>query len=89
VLSADAAHVRPMAVTQRIDLFDGRTWTVLDRDWRGVAPVEEYLELLRNTDRSPNIVKSYARALALWWSFLEDADADWTSVRVASTVPRQ
>lgn len=73
-----------MAVSQRVDLPDGRTWTVLGGDWQVVKPVEEYLEFLRNTERSPNTVKSYAHALALWWSFLEDADTDWTSVTLST-----
>jgi site-specific recombinase XerC len=32
-----------------------------------VEPAEEYLEYLRAQQASPNTVKSYARALALWW----------------------
>ena len=58
--------------TQRLALPSGeRTWTVLDGDHRVVAAVEEYLEYLRMLGRSPNTVKSYARALALWWQFLD------------------
>ena len=54
--------------TQRVVVADGeRTWTVLDAGHRVVEPVEEYLEYLRMLGRSPNTVKSYARALALWW----------------------
>jgi len=36
-------------------------------DHRPVAAAEEYLEFLRVQGTSPNTVKSYARALALWW----------------------
>jgi integrase len=51
--------------TQRVLLPDGeRTWTVLDGGHRVVEPVEQYLEYLRMLGRSPNTVKSYARALA-------------------------
>ena len=45
-----------------------RTWTVLGRDHRVVGPAEEFLEYLRVQGASPNTVKSYARALALWWT---------------------
>lgn len=54
--------------SQRLTLSSGeRTWTVLGRDHRMVEPAEEYLEYLRAQQASPNTVKSYARALALWW----------------------
>src|SRR5882724_11470131 len=45
----------------------GHTWTVLGSDHRPVVPAEDYLEYLRAQQVSPNTVKSYARALALWW----------------------
>lgn len=35
-----------------------------------VGPAEEFLEFLRVQGTSPNTVKSYARALALWWTYL-------------------
>jgi len=69
--------------TQRIVLADGgRTWTVLDREQRLVEPAEAFLEYLRMIGRSPNTVKSYARALALWWEFLAVYDLDWDGVAV-------
>ena len=45
-----------------------------------VGPAEEYLEYLRAQRVSPNTVKSYARALALWWQFLELFGLDWDAV---------
>lgn len=52
---------------QRLVLPDGaRTWTVLGGDHRMVEPAEEFLEYLRAQQATPNTVKSYARALALW-----------------------
>ena len=57
-----------------------RTWTVLDRDHRVVAAAEAYLEYLRMLGRSPNTVKSYARALALWWQFLTVYELAWDAV---------
>ena len=50
-----------------------RTWTVVDGVYRTVAPVEEWLEAHR-FEWSPNTVRSYATALAQWWSFLEQRD---------------
>lgn len=69
--------------TQRVALSDGeRTWTVLDRDHRVAEPAEQYLEYLRMVGRSPNTVKSYARALALWWEFLTVYELAWDRVTV-------
>ena len=69
--------------TQRVALADGeRTWTVLDGEHRVVGPAEQYLEYLRMLGRSPNTVKSYARALALWWEFLAVYGLDWDVVTV-------
>ena len=45
-----------------------------------VGPAEDYLEYLRAQQVSPNTVKSYARALALWWQFLELFGLVWDAV---------
>jgi Phage integrase, N-terminal SAM-like domain len=69
--------------TQRVVLPDGqRTWTVLDADHRVVEPAEQYLEYSRIRGRSPNTVKSYARALALWCEFLAVYELAWDAVTV-------
>jgi len=69
--------------TQRVAVSDGeRTWTVLDGDHRVVEPAEQYLEYLRMLGRSPNTVKSYARALALWWQFLDAYELAWDAVTI-------
>jgi len=69
--------------TQRVVLSDGeRTWTVLDGDHRVAEPAEQFLEYLRMLSRSPNTVKSYARALALWWEFLSVYELAWDAVMV-------
>ena len=69
--------------TQRVVLPGGeRTWTVLDGEHRVVEPAEQYLEYLRMLGRSPNTVKSYARALALWWQFLDVYELAWDAVTV-------
>ena len=59
------------------------TWTVLGVDHRPVAAAEEYLEFLRVQGTSPNTVKSYARALALWWQYLTVFGLDWDAVRLS------
>jgi integrase len=67
--------------TQRLTLPGGeRTWTVLGSDHRVVGPAEEYLEYLRVQKASPNTVKSYGRALALWWQYLDVFGLAWDAV---------
>jgi site-specific recombinase XerD len=56
------------------------TWTVLGADHQLVGPAEEFLEYLRVQGTSPNTVKSYARALALWWSYLCLSGLCWERV---------
>jgi integrase len=69
--------------SQRLTLSSGeRTWTVLGRDHRLVEPAEGYLEYLRAQQASPNTVKSYARALALWWQYLDVFGLRWDAVTV-------
>ena len=68
--------------SQRLTLSSGeRTWTVLGRDHRMVEPAEGYLEYLRAQQASPNTVKSYARALALWWQYLDAFGLRWDAER--------
>src|SRR5574340_1358819 len=57
-----------------------RTWTVVGVGHCVVGPAEEYLEYLRVQRMSPNTVKSYARALALWWDYLAAFALDWDRV---------
>jgi hypothetical protein len=71
-----------VAGVQRVELVDGPTWTVLGPDYLPIPEVERFLEHLRQTGRSPNTVKSYARALAVWWNFLEVCDRDWTEASI-------
>lgn len=67
--------------SQRLVLPGGEcTWTVLGVDHRLVGPAEEYLEYLRTQQASPNTVKSYARALALWWQYLAVFELAWDAV---------
>ena len=59
------------------------TWTVLGADHAVSGPAEEFLEFLRVQASSPNTVKSYARALALWWSYLQLFGLAWDKLSVA------
>src|SRR5260370_22186041 len=70
--------------TQGLVLRGGAaTWTVLGGDHRVVGPAEEFLEYLRVQGTSPNTVKSYARALALWWTYLSVCGLAWDELALA------
>jgi len=73
------------ARTQRLDLPDGsRSWTVLGEDHLPVGPAEEFLEHHRLIGSSPNTVRSYARALALYFSYLQAVGARWLDPGLAT-----
>ena len=59
------------------------TWTVLDGSHAVVGRAEEFLEFLRVQGSSPNTVKSYARALALWWTYLSVFGLAWDGLRLS------
>ncbi len=59
-----------------------KTWTVLGADHRHVGQVEEFLEYHRITGSSPHTVRAYAKALQLWWRYLELDGRDWASADV-------
>lgn len=68
-----------MARVQRLDLADGsRSWTVLGEDHLPVAAAEEFLEHHRLIGSSPNTVRSYAQALARYFTYLDAVGGDWT-----------
>ena len=68
---------------QPVELPGGdRTWTVLGADHRPVGPVEEFLEYHRVTGSSPHTVRGYAKALQLWWRYLELDGRDWAGADV-------
>jgi integrase len=70
--------------TQRLTLPGGSaTWTVLGPDHCVVGPAEEFLEYLRVQGTSPNTVKCYARALALWWTCLSVFGLAWDQLALA------
>lgn len=72
-----------MASTQRVQVQGGVTWTVVDGDGHVIGPVEEYLEFARQSEYSPNTVRSYARSLALWSTHLEQHRRGWGAVVLA------
>jgi site-specific recombinase XerD len=59
-----------------------KTWTVLGVDHRPVGPVEEFLEYQRVTGSSPHTVRAYAKALQLWWRYLELDGRGWAGADV-------
>jgi len=72
-----------MATAQRVTLNDGTTtWTVIDRSFGLVEPVEAYLEYGRQIDFRPNTTRAYAQSLAQWWSFLEVTGTSWDAVKL-------
>lgn len=71
-----------MASTQRVTLPDGTTWTVVDDDGRVIAPIESYLDFARQSDYSPNTVRSYAKSLALWSTHLTARGREWDAVQL-------
>ena len=47
-----------------------------------MRPVEEFLEYHRVTGSSPHTVRAYAKALQLWWRYLELDGRDWAGADV-------
>lgn len=71
-----------MATTQRVVMGDVTTWTVVTESFSIVEPVEAYLEFGRQVGFSPNTIKSYARGLAQWWTYLEGTGKRWDAVQI-------
>lgn len=69
---------------QRVVMPHGerRSWTVVDRSWSVVEPVEAFLAYLHSVERSPNTVKAYAHDLRDWFEFCEASGVGWSSVRL-------
>lgn len=72
-----------MASMQRVTWSGGVTWTVVDDEGLVIMPVESYLDFARQSDYSPNTIRSYAKSLALWSTHLAQRDQDWESVALA------
>ncbi|ROR83249.1 Site-specific recombinase XerD [Plantibacter flavus] len=67
--------------TVRVD-GEETTWTVLGEDHLPFEPAELYLEHLRQTQSSPNTIRSYARALQLWLVYLHGRDREWDAYQL-------
>ena len=52
------------------------SYTIVDETGLPVPRIEEYLKYLRQT-ASPNTVRSYSRAIARWFNFLEPTNHTW------------
>ncbi|MBW4460124.1 MAG: site-specific integrase [Nodosilinea sp. WJT8-NPBG4] len=55
-------------------------WVLIGDDFLPIEPVQEFLDYLRNIDRSPNTVRAYAYHLKLYWDYLESKHLEWTGV---------
>jgi integrase/recombinase XerD len=58
------------------------SWTVLGDDAQVLEPVEDYLAHLAAIERSPNTVRAYAMSLKLWFEFLAEAGAHWSTATI-------
>lgn len=72
-----------MASTQRVMTSGETTWTVVSEAHTLVEPIERYLEFARQSEFSPNTIKTYAHGLALWWSYLERSGRQWDAVQLS------
>lgn len=56
------------------------TWIVLDDSFLPIEPVHKYLSYLNSINRSPNTIKTYAHALKLFWTYINQENLKWTEV---------
>lgn len=57
-------------------------WMVIGDDFLPIEPVQEFLDYLRDIERSPNTIRAYAYHLKLYWEYLSQNGLDWTEVGV-------
>ena len=70
-----------MVKVQKATLTDTSvTWLVLDDNYQLIEPVQDFLDYLRNLDRSPNTLRTYAYHLRLYWDYLSQSHLHWTTV---------
>ena len=58
------------------------TWVVIGSDYLPIEPIEEFLTYLKNVEKSPNTIRSYAYHLKLYWQYLEESKLDWTEINI-------
>ncbi|ESA37944.1 site-specific recombinase [Leptolyngbya sp. Heron Island J] len=70
-----------MVKVQKATLTDASvTWLVLDDNYQLIEPVQDFLDYLRNLERSPNTLRTYAYHLRLYWDYLYQSHLYWTTV---------
>jgi site-specific recombinase XerD len=57
-------------------------WLVLDDEYQAIKPITEFIKYLRNVDKSPYTIKSYAHSLKLYWEFLAYNEIDWIQINI-------
>lgn len=68
---------------ERVDSAAGHSWLVIDTETFEVhAGVREYVLFLRGGSRSPNTIRAYARAIAVFLTWCERTRTDWRTVRL-------
>ena len=68
---------------QRVRLDgDKVTWLVIGDDYLPIEPIQQFLNYLRNIERSPNTIRSYAYHLMLYWKYLDEVSVDWTKIDI-------
>ena len=58
------------------------TWLVLGDDYLPIEPIREFLTYLKNLERSPNTIRSYAYHLKLYWEYLSESKIGWQEVNI-------
>lgn len=53
------------------------TLTIISPDYLPFTPAHQYLTFLRYQQTSPNTIKTYATALAQWFTYLENTNTSW------------
>lgn len=70
-----------MVKVQKAILTDASVmWLVLDDNYQLIEPVQVFLDYLRNLDRSPNTLRTYAYHLRLYWDYLYQTHLQWTAI---------
>ena len=70
-----------MVKVQKATLTDTSvTWLVLDDNYQLIEPIQDFLDYLRNLERSPNTLRTYAYHLRLYWDYLHQTHLHWTTV---------
>lgn len=59
----------------------GKTvWLVLDKDYKSIKPIQQYISYLANINRASGTLRTYARNLMLYWQYLDKYLLDWKEI---------